>query len=230
MKMFLFSKELKYNNDTIFQLARINKFLALFYTRHWVTATSAADAPIHDLQLMQDMLQYKQHDHELATSVLNKLTNHRWYLTQELVTFTLFSSNDIMTKSAKEELAVKLSETENPDSYRRGKPIFPVINEATLLTDLVGPESHFMFDALGVKCDWLTAPADSWGENDSYKKAQQFVKSVKVTNDVAERGVKLMSDFATHITTDREQRSCLLQVVECHRKKFDSFRKATWNK
>ena len=38
--------------------------------------------------------------------------------------------------------------------------------------------------------------------NDSYRKAQKFVRLVKVTNDVAERGVKLMNDFATQITTD----------------------------
>ena len=77
MKMLMFSKELKYNTDTIFKLERMNKFLALFYTSHWVTTTSAADAPIHDLLLMKDMLQYKQHDCELATSVLKKINNHR---------------------------------------------------------------------------------------------------------------------------------------------------------
>lgn len=229
-KMLMFSKELKYNEDTIIKLKRINTFLALFYTSHWVTTTSAADAPIHDLQLMKDMLQYKQHDYELVTSVLKKINNHRWYLTQELVTFTLFSSHDSMTKSAKEKLAVKLSETEKPDSYRKGKPVFPDINAATYLTDLVGPESRFLFDALGVECNWLTNPADTWEDNDNYKFAQKFVRSVKVTNDVAERGVKLMSDFATQITTDPEQRSCLLQVVEYHRNKFQSFKKATLNK
>ena len=101
MKMLMFSKELKYNKDTIFKLERMNKFLPLFYTSHWVTTTSAADAPIHDLQLMKNMLQYKQHDYELASSVLKKMNNRRWYLTQELVPFTLFCSHDSMTKSEK---------------------------------------------------------------------------------------------------------------------------------
>ena len=119
-----------------------------------------------------------------------------------------------MTKCEKEKLTLKLSETEKPDSYRTGKPVFPVINRATVLTDLVGPESHFLFDALRIDCDWLATPADTWADNDSYRKVQKFVRSVKVTNDVAERGVKLMSDFATRITTDAAQRSCLLQVVE----------------
>ena len=130
----------------------------------------------------------------------------------------------------KKKLAVKLSEIEKPESCKKGKPVFPVINAATVLTDLVGPESHFLFDTLGVKRDWLTTLADTWENNGSYRKIQKFVRSVKVTNDVAERGVKLMSDFATQITTDIKQRSCLLQVVEYHRNKFDGFKKATLNK
>ena len=104
---------------------------------------------------MKDMLQYNQHDYEQATSALKKIDNHHWYLIQELVPFTLFSSHDSMTKSAKKKLTVKLSETEKPESYRKGKPGFPVINAATVLTNIIGPESHFRF-MLGVKCDWLT--------------------------------------------------------------------------
>ena len=107
-----------------------------------------------------------------------------------------------MTKSAKEKLAVKLSETEKPESYRKGKPVFPVNNAATVFTDLIGPESHFLFDTLEVKYDWLTTLADTWEDNNSYRKAQKFVRSVTVINDKAERGVKLMSDFVTHITID----------------------------
>ena len=64
-----------------------------------------------------------------------------------------------------------------------------MINMGTVLTDLIGPESHFLFDALGVDCDWLTIPADIWEDNKVYKKAQNFVRTVKIANDVAERGV-----------------------------------------
>ena len=67
------------------------------------------------------------------------------------------------------------------------------------------------------------------GQNDSFKAVEQFVQSVKVVNDVAERGVKMMADFTTVITTNREQRNQLLQVVELHRRKFDSFKKSTLN-
>ena len=80
--------------------------------------------------------------------------------------------------------------------------MFPVINAASVLTDLVGPESHLLFDALRVKCNWLPTLAKIKENNDSYRKAQKLVRSVKVTNDVDEKGGKLMSDFVTQITTD----------------------------
>ena len=105
--------------------------------------------------------------------------------------------------------------------------MFSVINAATVSTDLIGPESHFLFDALGVKCKWLLLL--TLGKNESYWEVQKFVRSVKVTSDVAERGVKLMSDFATQITTDPKQRSCILQVLEHHGNKFDIFKKPTLN-
>lgn len=52
--------------------------------------------------------------------------------------FILFSSHDSMTGSGKEKLSVLLSEAERPGGYRKSKPVFPVINEATVVTNLVG--------------------------------------------------------------------------------------------
>ena len=57
--------------------------------------------------------------------------------------FILFSSYDSMTKSAKEKLAIKLSETEKPESCMEDRPVFPVINAATVLIHLVGPGATY---------------------------------------------------------------------------------------
>ena len=60
-------------------------------------------------------------------------------------------------------------------------------------------------------------------------KAKQFVRTVKVTNDVAERGVKLAADYATILTKDDEIRDRLLQGVERCRRLFPDFKKQTLN-
>ena len=78
------------------------------------------------------------------------MKHHTWYLTQEIVPFALFSRHPEMTNSHKEQLALRLIRTEKPDSFRRGKPVFPLIENSTTLPDLVGPDSHFIFDALDV--------------------------------------------------------------------------------
>lgn len=228
MKMFMFADQMDYEQETLAKLERLNRFLALFYTPVWMSATSAADAPVRDLQLYQDMLRYKKTDSEVAKAVLEKLENHRWYLTQEVVPFALCSS--MLNNKQKQDLAAQLHATEKPDSFRQGKPVFQRITANTTLVDLVGPESHFLLDTLSVGSDWLLKPVEAWPDDDDYNTALEYVTSLKVVNDVAERGVKMMSDFANVITTDEAQRGYLMQAVEFHRRRFSSFTKKALNK
>ena len=48
----------------------------------------------------------------------------------------------------------------------------------------------------------------------AYVAAEQFVKTVKVTNDVAKRGVLIASDYANILTKDSKIRQMFFQVVE----------------
>ncbi len=58
----------------------------------------------------------------------------------------------------------------------------------------------------------------------------ECVRYLRVVNGIAERGVKMISDFANVITTDPEQREYLLHAVEYNRRRFESFKKQTLNK
>ena len=51
-------------------------------------------------------------------------------------------------------------------------------------------------------------------------------RSIKVVNDLAERGVALIEEFNCSITRDEEQKQFLLQVVENHQSKFSAPTKA----
>ena len=44
-----------------------------------------------------------------------------------------------------------------------------------------------------------------------------FVRHVHVVNDLSEKAIKLITDFAGSITNDEDQRQFLLQCVEQHR-------------
>ena len=59
--------------------------------------------------------------------------------------------------------------------------------------------------------------------------AKEFVKTVKVVNDAAERGVKLAQDYATILTKDDDMRAMILQGVEENRRNFLDFKKKNLN-
>ncbi|KAG0727188.1 hypothetical protein GWK47_004054 [Chionoecetes opilio] len=117
---------------TVLKRNASNPFLGLFYTPMWMSSTLAADAPANDLQFMKDMMKFKRTDPEIAQAVLQKLENHKWYLTQEVVPFALFGSR--LSDKEKQALLSKLHATEKPDSFRRGKPMLP---QVTAKKDLV---------------------------------------------------------------------------------------------
>jgi len=229
-KMFMFSKEMSYNEETFEHLRRINVFLNLFYVPLWMRASSGADAPYYDLQLFHDMIAYREVDKEIAEEVLRKLANHCWYLTEEVVPFVLFSNNPAVTEEIKQEIARKIMITPIPENFRLGKPVFRSIASDTTLTDLVGPDSHTLFQSLHIGNTWLGKPVNQWKEDPDFIVAETFVRNVKVVNDAAERGVKLMTDYATAITTDPQQKAAMLQCVEHHRRLYPDFQKRTLNK
>ena len=56
--------------------------------------------------------------------------------------------------------------------------------------------------------------------------SKEYVINVSVVNDLAERGMHLITEFASKCR-NKEEREALLQVVEEHRKLFPDFTKKT---
>ncbi|ESO02828.1 hypothetical protein HELRODRAFT_174252 [Helobdella robusta] len=63
-------------------------------------------------------------------------------------------------------------------------------------------------------------------DND-YIIGQRKIKSLKVVNDAAERGVALIQEFNRVVTNDKDQKQYLMQVIEEHRKDFPISKKCT---
>ena len=80
----------------------MNTFLTLIHTPAWLKASISADAPVNDLEYIQDLMDIREVDQEVADVALDKLTNSRWYLTQDVVPYSLFSKHACMTDSSKE--------------------------------------------------------------------------------------------------------------------------------
>ena len=95
------------------------------------------------------------------------------------------------------------------------------------MEDLLTPKSFKFFSILGIDSDWLAKSPGTWEAEEGFRAANEFVNTVKVTNDVAERGVKLATDYATVLTKDDSVRSLLLQGVDRCRRMYPDFLKST---
>ena len=224
-----FSDQLELDEDTVEGFKQFCSFTVLIHIPHFLSSSIGCDSSVNDLLLFKKLFAYKSVDSQLADEALVVLRRHLWYLVPEVVPFSLFS--DKLTSDDKARLASRLltHKSSIPHSYKLVKPKFPSVAENTELVDLVTPTSFKFFSILGLGYSWLEMNPEKWEEEEEYIKAREFVRTVKVTNDVAERGVKLASDFATMLTKDDSVRAMLLQGVEKSRHMYPNFKKNILN-
>ena len=130
----------------------------------------------------------------------------------------------------KSQITAKILTFSPPDLSDLGKPRFPEVKPDTQLVDLIGSKSHLFFNILEIDPNWLSKNPDSWNDETEYKRAELFVRNVKTVNDCAERGVKLVTDYASILTKDDQLKEWLLQGVEKNRKEYKNFNIKTLNK
>lgn len=94
---------------------------------------------------------------------------------------------------------------------------------------LINKELDF-FKQFNISTNFLNSDHDTWNEDADFIKGQRIVKSLRVVNDTAERGVKLINDFNASLTKDEEQKQYLLQVVAECRKIFPEATKSALSK
>lgn len=208
-------------------------FVAVFYAPLWFQSPLAPEAAFNDLQLYKKMLECQAIPKlsKIAEKTIQALKRHLWCLTEELIPFALCSKQ--LAPEVKEVLARKLFQLYRDNQHKMfapQKPTFPQITLSTQIPDLVGARSvlllqHFKFSIDDVQ--FLRRAQNQWAKFDSYKRLQQLIVNLKVTNDTAERGIKILEDFKNVLTTDNEQRNMILHCVESIRKKYPDFKKKT---
>ena len=92
------------------------------------------------------------------------------------------------------------------------------------LETFVGPRSWLIFDKLGAIGTWLTSDIMDWNTDEEYRSMVTILKDLKVVNDLAERCVKDIQEYAD-LTKDSGHRDNILLVVSDHRGVFQDLRK-----
>lgn len=228
LKIFLFRDQFDLSAQEKKNLRRICIFVISFYVKVWFNSTSAIQAPNNDLEFMKILIQSKTTDPPVLQRACQKMIEHLWYLNEELVTISLFDKN--VSIDVKKKIVAAIQNRENLSPMRQRYEITEQNLESLLEKDL----SHFasknsleLFQKFDLPSDFLENDVSTWCNNDSYKECLEYFNTLKVTNDVAERGVALIEEYNNRITKDEEQLQYLLQVVREHRQRYPNYNKTT---
>jgi hypothetical protein len=205
-------------NDKLWHhLQEVSLFVAAIYVKYWFQSPSSTAAPKNDLALLRALSVYPNPD--VAKAASKGFGNHLWYLSELLIGFSFFDEE----VSAEEKVLMVAALKGKDGSDNPLKRIPPVLEPATKeLHDFVTKSTMNFFTILGLSQDFLEHHPTEWRNHEAFQKNQDVVKSVKVVNDLAERGVALIQEFNASITRNEEQKQYLLQVVEEHRKTFSA--------
>ena len=130
------------------------------------------------------------------------MKSYTWYLHPSSTPLCLLDSG--VTKDVKQEISRKIfhneDQTENSLNYNKTK-ISSIIDGTAgnpSLVQFIGPDSKMIFDLIGLDkkdLEWMKIPPDYWKDMDGFIKFRDFANKLPVTNDSAERNVKLVQDF-----------------------------------
>ena len=183
--------------------------------KYWFESPVSTSAPRNDLALLCMLTTYQ--NKEVAKAATTAFSRHLWYLSELLVGFAFFD-DDV---SIEEKRLMSVALKENVGFEEPLKRITPFIEPTTKgLHDFVTTSTVRFFTTLGLSTDFLQHDPSDWEHKEEYMKNKEIARSVKVVNDLAERGVALVQEFNSSLTRNEEQKQYLLQVVEPHRRQF----------
>lgn len=247
LKIFIFRNQFSLNDSEIDVIRSICLFIINVYVKYWFNAPKATLAPNQDLQLFKTLLNYERIDGDISRVALSKLINHLWYLNPEQVAFAFFDNT--LDKQIKINMAAKLlSFEQNNDSDDQlidrseaniqDERIVKAkidLKEAHSFLDkdvdyFITPQTFNFYKRFNISTHFLHYDPDVWNKDVDFLKGQEIVKRLRVVNDTAERGVKLIQEYNKSITNDEEQKQYVLQVVSECRKLFPDTLKSTLTK
>ena len=227
LKIFLFRDQFHVTAKELAGLRQFNVFIIQLYLKAWYTCQIPATAPRHDLQLIKDLGQYKRVNPAVAKVAMESILSHLWYLSEPMIGLGFFDAE--VPPDQLREMVLALQKRGSVDCPVRLKLKEEEVAQKQL-QDFVTSNTTKLFSALGINMDFLQQDPHTWRTNANYKAGKQRVASLKVVNDVAERGVALIQEFNSTLSNQEEQKQFVLQVVERHRKEYPNANKATVTK
>ncbi|XP_044579240.1 uncharacterized protein LOC123261589 [Cotesia glomerata] len=206
LKMFIFRDEFDLSKKELDGLRQFCIFIVMVYVKAWFSSTSATSAANHDLEFMKNLIEYSKINSLISSATCEKMTSHLWYLSDELAILSLF--DDTVPLNIKKNIVEAVKTREGTDSKARRfiidrKNLHLILQKN--ISDFVSKKSLKLFEIFDLPYDFLDKNIDLWSTDESYNENKEFFAQLKVVNDVAERGVALVSEYNQCLTKDEEQ-------------------------
>ena len=181
-----------------------------------------AKTPRLDLEFLKNLNAYREVDKKISRIAINKLCNHLWYLTPETAALAFF--DDEIGFDSKKRMLKALDKIDASESSVKKFEIFPNDVENFLtrgIDNFISQKTRGFFDRFSIPMDFLQKDPIEWEDDNSFQIGPEIIKKLKVVNDTAERGVKLMEDYNKILSRSEEEKQYnILQIVSEYRKKY----------
>ena len=216
VKIVLLKSQFRLTQSQEKGLRELVLFVCTVYARAWFQSPRADDAAVNDLALLRDLIAYHAINPAISDAVVKTFRRHLWYLGTDLAVLSLFSEK--LSPDQKTDVVASL-EKERPGLGRK-RWTAPSDIDGIQLHQLVSSGSRETLEILKLPTSFLAVPVNQWANDDAYQRARALVQNLSVTNDGAERGIKMITDFNSTLTKDETEKQHLLQVIEAHRRLY----------
>lgn len=169
------------------------------------------------------MEKYKEVDEEVGEAAQSKLRRHLWYLSETNVALAFFDEE--ISLEMKRKMVQNLNIEGHPESPSRILlPVEKIMSSE--ISDFVTNNTLFFFDTIlneeitKVNQNFLKNDPSTWETNENFINAKEILKKLLVVNDIAERGVSLITRFNTVLTHQEQQKQFILHAMEQHYKEI----------
>ena len=231
LKIFLYKSQfIELTPEQASQICILAEYIALIHVPYFLKTPISTSAPRQDRDMWIDLVAYKgcfdetSVQFQMVTAVQDNFCSHLWYLTEQLVVFSLFDK--YLPNEERKAIASQLSRQRRPAQFHPGKPKFCsyLMRDDVCLESFVGEKSWLLFDKLDASGNWLNDEPETWENDSEYCRISLFLRDLKVVNDLAERCVKDVQEYK-NFSHDSSHRDEILMVASDHRKIFRDLRK-----
>ncbi|KAG0718428.1 hypothetical protein GWK47_052449 [Chionoecetes opilio] len=227
VKIMLFHDQLEMSRRELAGIRRVAFFVTMVYAKYWNEAVIPSYAVKNDLDFITDVKRLC--DDGVASVAERAMRRHLWYLSENLIGLAIFDDRISPEQEAEMVEGMKRSATtKNPRRPKSKTPInlnrplsaFCSVRSMQVLKNLLG----------GQQPTFLELSPETWNTDSCFKCAKKWASVLKVTNDLAERGIALIQRFLGNRTKDERQTQFLLKLARLHTKAVSKKTKAELKK